>query len=212
MELVRTEIPYVYILGLVLAAFATLGFKRGWVREGATFGGVILAWSISARLGDAILQFLNRTTRSILFVVQGGIESSDPARLVRSLNETQLADLQRPQIPLAIMFGILVIIAYVLTNRFLQRQRPIPGKIGGSLIAMLNGFLIAFVMLQAPSLQSKMVLSVSLPTKEGTAIAEQYTPGVLVAVVGVIIAFALFTSIRTARRRVGAGWAEKRRS
>lgn len=211
MELVRISVPYLYVLALVLAAFAGLGFVRGWAREAVAVGGVIVAWNISARFGDAILQYLNRLARSILFVLNGGIESTDPTALVRSLNETQLADLQQPQVPLAILFATLVIIVYMLTVRFIRARATLLGKIGGSLIGMLNGFLIAFVLLQAPSLQSKLIVSVSLPATGVLSFVEQYTPGLLVALVGIVIVFALFTSLRAARQRKGPGWAEKRR-
>lgn len=213
----EVSVPYVYLLGLILVAFAARGFTQGWAREGATFGGAFAAWLIIEKLGDRILEMVNRLARSVLFVLQGGIESNDPASLVRSLNQLRVVDPEHPQVPLTILFGVLVLIVYLLTPRFILARRTIPAKVGGSLIAIVNGYLIAFALLQEPSLQAKLIVSatfppIGLPMGDIPGFSGQYVSAALVALVGIVIVLALFTGIRSSRRRMGSGWAEKRRS
>lgn len=210
------SVPYIYLLAVILAAFGVIGFKRGWAREGATFGGAFAAWLIMVKLGDGILQLVNRFVRSILFVLQGGIDSDDPARLVHNLNQVQVVDLEHPQIPLTVLFIILVSAVYWLTARLIATSRTMPAKVGGALISIVTGYLITFVILQEPSLRSTLFISLTLPwsaspTNGVPGFMGQYLSGVLVVLVGIVIVFALFSSIRTSRRRLGSGWAEKRK-
>ncbi len=210
------SVPYIYLLGVILIGFAALGFTRGWTREGATFAGVFAAWLVMVKLGDGILQLVNHFARSILFIFQSGMDSKDPAALVQRLNQVQLADLQHPQMPLTILFIILASIVYWLTTRFIRMPRTIPARVGGSLIAIVTGYVITFVILQEPSLQARLVISLTLPWTTLPAgvpgFLGQYLSGALVALVGIVIIFALFSSIRSSKRRLGSGWAEKRRS
>ncbi|MBI2953126.1 MAG: hypothetical protein HYY30_02350 [Chloroflexi bacterium] len=206
------SVPYAYLLVPVLSAVGLLGSRRGWAREAVTFVGVMLAWLVMARLGEGILQLLNRLARAVLFILEGGMESGDPASLVRRLNQTQLADQQHPEVPLAILFVVLVLVVYLVTSRLIMARTTILAKIGGALLAALNGYIITFVILQEPSPRSTVIASVALPMGDAPGFLGQYLSAALVALVGVVIVFALFSGIRLSRRSAKAGWAEKRRS
>lgn len=209
-------IPYIYLLVLVLLGFAGLGLRRGWMREGFQLVGILASWLITAKLGTNILHLVNRLARSVLFVFQGGLDSEDPASLVRRLNKVQIVDPMQPEIPLVILFCVLVAATYTLTTRYVKPSRSIPSKAAGALLAMINGYLIAFVALQEPSLRAKLVISADIPALPSfnghiDELIGQYAAFALVTIVGIIIVIALLSSIRSARRRAGQGWAERRR-
>ncbi|MCL5264197.1 MAG: CvpA family protein [Chloroflexi bacterium] len=205
------SIPYIYVLVLLLAAFGVMGLARGWARDAAALAGVFVSWMVVAKLGGTILEFVNRVARAILFLTQGGIETDDPAQMAVRLSKVQLADLAHPDVPLALLFGLFILIVYLLSSRLIDRRTTWPGKAGGALLGALNGYLVSYAMLQAPSPRTNILTTLTFPVKDIALFLGQYLAAALIIAVGIVIVFALFNGIRTARRSADAGWAQKRK-
>src|SRR6266540_2179699 len=99
-----SALPPLWPLMVALLAAGALGFRRGWVRELATLGFILLAWLVVVGLGLSIASSLNKLVVMFQFTWDGGFDAADPAALLRVLRTTPAIDPWRPEWFYALLF------------------------------------------------------------------------------------------------------------
>ncbi|MBI4320462.1 MAG: hypothetical protein HY675_18390 [Chloroflexi bacterium] len=204
------SLPYVYFLAVALSAFAVWGYLRGWAREAFTLAGSVTAWMLTITEGKTVLDFVNKLYRAALFLVQGGIEVQDPGALARRLGGVQLMDLQHDEVPLSVFYGILVIVTYLLVDRYVERKTTIAGHVVGSCLGTLNGYVSTNTLLHWPSQNAVLVTTLTVPDENTIVTFGQYIPAGLVVGVGLVVILALINSMRSNRRGTRSEWAGRK--
>jgi hypothetical protein len=186
------DLPPLWPLMLALVAAGALGLRRGWVRELATLGLILLTWLLVFGIGLSIVEALNKLALMAAFTWQGGFDSADPAGLLRTLRLSPAIDLWRPEWFYALLFALGVVGAYMLGGRMAARSHSAFDAILGGLAGAVNGYAVAYVVLG--------YLQVSGQTTAGVAAASSllggYATTVVVAVVIGAVGIAMLTSLR----------------
>ena len=183
-------LPAYWPVALALLVFGGLGIRRGWVRELATLGIVLLSWLIVFAFGLSIVGILNRVALIATFTWQGGFEAADPGSTLRGLRAAPPIDQWHPEGLYLLLFCIGGVAAYLLGNRLASRVRsPAEGVLGG-LAGALNGYVLADVAL------GYLHAALRAPASEPLAILGGYATTLAVTVVAAAVAFALMASTR----------------
>jgi hypothetical protein len=205
------HVIYPYVVLAIVVGGAALGFRRGWLREIATLGGLLLAWLCVTTFGNMVINFVNRVVLIARFTVGGGFDSPTPGGLLDVLRKAPLVDPRHAETFLGIVFVFLAIVAFVAASRFAPPSGAASGRALGALVGLANGYLVSYVGLRylAPSARSGLDLgffSGSLVDGLG-----RYLPTLLIAGVVIAIAIALVSSRRGSGRgssRVAPGRAK----
>jgi hypothetical protein len=201
MTLPAVALPPFWPIAIALLAFGTLGFRRGWVRELATLGGVLLGWVVVAALGLTLVDWANRLVLIARFTWAGGFDLADPSGLLRALRAEPAIDPWRPELFLLVVFALGVAAAYVAGGKLATRPGGTPDAVLGALAGALNGYVLAYVAL------SYLGLGQRLPSPLGAAATDAVGPHlttVAIVVVAGAVGIALMTGLR------GAGLSAKR--
>jgi hypothetical protein len=137
MTLPALALPPFWPIAVALLAFGTLGFRRGWVRELATLGGVLLGWVIVAALGLTLVDWANRLVLIARFTWAGGFDLADPSGLLRALRAEPAIDPWRPELFLLVVFALGVAAAYVAGGKLATRPGGTPDAVLGALAGAL---------------------------------------------------------------------------
>jgi hypothetical protein len=188
------SLPSYWPVALALLAFGALGLRRGWVRELATLGIVLLAWVIVLAFGLSIVGFLNRIALIASFTWHGGFDAADPSALLRALRSSPAIDHWHPEGLYLLLFGLAGAAAYPLGDRLASRARRAPGSPAdaalGGLAGAVNGYLLAYVSL------GYLHGALRAPASEPLAILGGYATTLAVTVVAAAVGLALFASTR----------------
>jgi hypothetical protein len=184
------SLPSYWPVALALLVFGALGLRRGWVRELATLGLVLLAWLIVFAFGLSIVGVLNRVALIATFTWQGGFDAADPGPLLRALRSAPAIDQWHPEGLYLLLFGLGAVAAYALGNRLASRVRSPAEAVLGGLAGAVNGYVLAYVAL------GYLHGALRAPTSEPLAILGGYATTLAVTVVAAAVAFALMASTR----------------
>lgn len=200
MTLPTVALPPFWPIALALLAFGTLGFRRGWVRELATLGGVLLSWLIVAALGATLIEWANRLVLIARFTWDGGFDMAEPTGLLRALRAEPAIDPWRPELYLLVVFAIGLVMAYCAGGRLAAGPTAASDALLGALAGALNGYVLAYVVL------SYLGVGQRLPTPIGSLATELVGPHlttVAIVVVAGAVGIALLTGLRGAAFRRG---------
>jgi Colicin V production protein len=188
------SLPSYWPVALALVTFGAIGLRRGWVRELASLGLVLLDWLIVFAFGLSIVDLLNRIALIVTFTWRGGFDAADPGGLLRALRSSPPIDRWHPEWLYLLIFGLGGAAAYALSNRLTAGADRAPGSAAdavlGGLIGAVNGYLLAYVGL------GYLHGALRAPASEPLAILGGYATTLAVAVVAAAVAFALIASTR----------------
>jgi hypothetical protein len=203
MTLPSVSLPPFWPIALALLAFGTLGFRRGWVRELATLGGVLLSWLLVVALGLTFVDWANRLVLIARFTWDGGFDLADPTGLLRTLRAEPAIDPWRPELFLLVVFAIGLIGAYYAAGRLAAAAGTTSDAVLGALAGALNGYVLSYVVL------SYLGVGQRLPAPIGSAATDVVGPHlttVAIVVVAGAVGIALMTGLRgTGLKRGRAG-------
>ena len=191
---------YPYVVLVIIIGLAALGFLRGWLREIATLGGLLVAWLCVTSLGGIVVGIVNRLALIARFTLEGGFDSPAPAGLLDLLRRTPVVDPRRADTFLGVLFVVLAIAAYVAASRFAPVSGAASGRALGALLGLANGYLVSYVGLRylAPGARSGLDLAL-FPASLVDGLG-RYLPTLLIAGVVITIAIALMSSRRGSSR------------
>lgn len=202
---------YPYVVLAIVIGGAAVGFHRGWLREIATLGGLLVAWLCVTTLGGTLVGSVNRIYLIVRFTIDGGFDSPIPAVMLDVIRKAPLVDPRHAQFFLGIVFVLLAIGAFALASRFAPPSAAASGRALGVLVGLVNGYLVAYLGLRylAPDARS----SLGLGLFPGNLVDElgRYLPTILIAGVVMTIAIALLSSRKGSSRgaaRIAAGRAK----
>lgn len=178
------------MLALVIAG--TLGFRRGWVRELATLGIILLAWLVVVGLGLSVVESINKLALMLSFTWQGGFDAADPAALIRQLRLSPAIDPWRPEWFYAVLFLLGVVGAYMLGGQMAARPATTFDSILGGLAGAVNGYAVAYVVLGYLQVSGR-----EAGVADASTLLGGYATTVVVAVVIGAVGIAMLTSLRS---------------
>jgi len=176
---------------LALVAAGTLGFRRGWVREVATLGMLLLSWLVVVALGFSIVGSIDKLALMLAFTWQDGFDAADPAAVLRELRLAPAIDPWHADWFYAALFLLGVVGAYVLSSHLGARGETAVDALLGGLAGAVNGYVVAYVLLgylQAGARGGAVA--------DGFSLLGGYAATVVVAVVVGAVAIAMLTSLR----------------
>lgn len=140
------------IIILFIISFGVVGLKRGVIKEGVSFIGILLVFIISYSFKGIIGNTLCKLFP--FFALEGNLEGLVSVNI-----------LIYQLLGFAILFGILMIAYNILVffSKILQKfinatiVLTIPSAIGGALVGLIKGYLLAFIALLVLSLPLKNV-------------------------------------------------------
>ena len=142
-EVLTWTVNQYLLLGITLAVFGFVGFRRGVNRELLSMVGIGLGMMIAGSSGPALQPQVNQLYRMLRFAVGGGLSSSDPtaAWAVASKLPPIIATTAETQTLSLFVFIIVVIVAaLIVAGVYLGKSR---GSVGGAfklgVIAPLTG-------------------------------------------------------------------------
>jgi hypothetical protein len=197
---------YLVVAGIVL--FALLGFQRGWLREVATLGGLLLGWLIALALGGAFVATVNRIVMMARFTLAGGFDSTSPGILLEALRREPLIEPRHPDLVIGALFIVLAAAAFLAAMRFAPSVATFSGRALGFLVGMANGYLVCYLALRFLVPAARVSFAVPVLPTEAELPLGQYLPTVLLAGVLVTIGLALLSGKRIGGKsggRVAAG-------
>jgi hypothetical protein len=178
---------------LALVAAGTLGFRRGWVRELATLGMILLTWLIVVGLGLSVVDALNKLALMFSFTWEGGFDVADPAALLRQLRLSPAIDPWRPEWFYALLFALGVVGAYLLGGQMAARPSTTFDAVLGGLAGAVNGYAVAYVVLGYLQVSGRATGGVA----DASSLLGGYATTVVVAVVIGAVGIAMLTSLRS---------------
>ena len=184
-------LPPLWPLMLALVAAGAIGLRRGWVRELATLGLILLAWLIVVGLGLSVVGALNRLALMVAFTWEGGFDSPDPGGLLRTLRLSPAIDPWRPDWFYALLFVLGVVGAYLLGGRMAARSHSALDAILGGLAGAVNGYAVAYVVLGYLQVSGQ-----AGGVAAASSLLGGYAATVAVAVVIGAVGIAMLTSLR----------------
>jgi hypothetical protein len=200
MNLPTIALPSFWPIALALLAFGTLGFRRGWVRELATLGGLLLSWLIVVALGLTLVDWANKVVLIARFTWDGGFEVADPTGLLRTLRAEPAIDPWQPELFLLVVFALGVIGAYYAGGRLAAGPGATSDAVLGALGGALNGYVLAYVVLSYLGVGQRLPAPVGLAATD--AVGPHLTTVAIVVVAGAV-GIALLTGLRGASMRRG---------
>jgi hypothetical protein len=186
-------LPSYWPILLALVGFGALGLRRGWVRELATLGVVLLGWLVIFALGFTLIGWANRLALIAEFTWQGGFDHSDPMPLLRALRGSPPIDPWHPEWFYLGLFLLAAVAAYFVGNRLASRVKSPTEAVLGAGAGALNGYVLAYVSLGYFEGATKARGGDLLPMLGG------YGTTVVLVVVVAAVAFALMSTSRAAQ-------------
>lgn len=198
------------ILITLLMTFAIVGLKRGWIGQAVTLTLIISLWSLFSLTGDTLIKFANNIHKGVFFLALCGTEE-DPFACLESSGIMQkiLVDPQEPaQVRLffLVIFVCALAVAYLLVVRFGKLPRSIWQKLIGTVMGVVNGFILSYLLLPFTAEQLPLLPPLEAGRAEGFEEVARLIPGFTTAChVGVpfivVILFVLFVivAVRFAR-------------
>lgn len=184
-------------LGTVLGLFGLVGAWRGWLREAAALGGVLLAWLIVGLTGEGLIALLNRVYLIGQFISQGGFDRPDPGDLLRTLRARPLLTPAQAGWVTAGLFTALTALIYLVTHRLRARATGLAGPLLGFGLGLLNGYLVSYVTLGQVA---GLIGPGSGPLLQAHQVLEQYLTGTVLLGVGLVLMTALLSTWRLSAR------------
>jgi uncharacterized membrane protein required for colicin V production len=190
------------LLGITLAVFGLLGFRRGVNRELLLMVGIAVAMLLANSIGPALIPVVNQLYRLLRFAVSGGLGGADPTAAWQA--SKQLPDLvsatRDAQFVVIGVFVLIVLTFYAWGQRRVAEPRSFMSKILGLLAGGINGFLVAYYLF--PVLLAQSGAGTSLPSQEISAIltSGQTIALVIVVFMVLLIAFGLYNSTGPRKR------------
>ncbi len=136
-------------LGLIVTvAFSAIGLARGWRREAWTLGALAVVWMLALGAGPLLVGLVNGAGRSLGFVLSGGLTTSNPEPIWRSLALRPLVDPARPELLVAALFAIAVVASYAVPGRRGQVTAGFGDRFVGLAMGCVNGYLVACALLK----------------------------------------------------------------
>lgn len=188
-----TEI-YVAVAGVLV--FAGIGFQRGWLREVATLGGLLVGWAVNLAIGPPALGLVNRIWLMLRFTAGGGFDTMAPGPLLQQLRQSPLIDPRHPGVLLGLIFLAFTGGSYYAASRWVAGATASASRVLGALVALGNGFLLSYLMLTylSPVVQTELFDS-SVLDHLAAALGD-YLLSVLLVGIAVAVGVALVSSGR----------------
>jgi hypothetical protein len=194
---------YTYLIAAGIGVFAILGFRRGWLREIATLGGLLLAWLIVLALGGAFIAFANRLWLIARFTSQGGFDTTNPEALLDALRRAPLIDPRHPDVVQGVIFLALAGAAFFAANRFAPAATSPSARALGFLVGMATGYLVCYLGLRFLVPAARVGLALPASIGDVSDSLGQYLPTLLLVGVVIAILIALLSSRRLGARSGG---------
>jgi hypothetical protein len=191
-------LPPLWPIALALLGFGAVGFRRGWLRELATLGGLLLCWLLLALFGLTLVAWANRLGLMAAFTWHGGFDLGDPAPLMRSLRAQPAIDPWRPELFHLVLFSLGAAAAYLASGRLAARARATADAVLGALAGALNGYLVAYVILGYLRIGQRLPEPFGLAAGQAVGLLQPHLATVAIAVVVAAVAIALLTGLRGA--------------
>ena len=191
---------YTYLVVGALVACGLVGYQRGWLREVATLGGLLLAWVATLFLGDWAIALVNRLQLIVAFVVRNGFDATSPALVIQEIRRHPLVDPGHPDLFLGSFFGALVLLAYVLASRFVRAESTTSARALGVLVGLVNGYVLSYLALRFLAPAARVGLTLPESPSDSVHWLGTYLPTLLVGGVVLAIAIALLST-----KRAGTG-------
>ncbi|HEV8636921.1 MAG TPA: hypothetical protein VG370_22100 [Chloroflexota bacterium] len=196
-----TTLPPLWPVALALLGFGALGFRRGWVRELATLGGLLLSWLVLALFGLRLVGWANKLGLIAAFTWRGGFDLADPAPLMGALRAQPAIDPWRPELFHLALFAIGAAAAYAAGGRLAAGPRATADAILGALAGALNGYVLAYVLLDYLRIGPRLPGTLGPMAGDAVGVLGRHVATVAIAVVVGAVAIALLTG----RRGAGLG-------
>lgn len=190
------------LLGVILAVFAYLGFRRGVNRELLLTLGIVLGILLSPRMALILTPWVNRFYRLGRFALSGGLFSDNPAAAWQAASGLDdLVESPRDQLILTlVIFSSFVLLFFIIGRKRLPLGKTLILRVLGALAGAVNGFLIAYFL--SPHLLNVYETTVILPSQElrTTLTATETIARAVFVFLAVMIAFGLYNA-RGSRKR-----------
>lgn len=189
------------LVGLTLALFGFVGFRRGVNRELFSMVGIGLGMLLANVLAPQLGPQVNRFYRLTRFALGGGITGDDPVSAWQRVRE--LPDLiSTPgdvQLLLVLVFVVTALFFYLWGQGRIAVAYSLTSRLLGLLAGGVNGFLVAYYLFPLLFPEPKAVIT--LPSDEVTAVLSNSQTIALASVffVIVLIAFGLHSASRSRR-------------
>ncbi len=189
------------LIGVVLAIFGFIGFRRGVNKELITFIAVLIALVITSLFTDALVPVANRLNRVVQFALKGGLSSGNASAAWEAAS--QMPDLVSTPQSKAVLELALFVLPIIISYLFGLRLKGGPNggqKLLGMLMGCVTGFFIAqhFIPILFPAGQTTLVLDTG-STK--SFFQDTQVVAVLVVVaVAILIAFGLYSARHVTKR------------
>ena len=201
---ILSGLPSFWPVVLALMVCGAIGFRRGWIRELASLGFILLAWLLVVLVGFSIVRFANRLVLMAEFASSGGFDSADPSALLRGLKATPLIDPSRPEWFYGVLFAIGVSTAYLMANRVGAIGKTLSESILGMLAGALNGYLISFVLLEYAQKAAHVGGRSTSGTSDWALLPGGYLTTIAIVVVVGAVAISLTSMLRGAHTPIKA--------
>ncbi|MHB0856687.1 MAG: hypothetical protein ACYC5M_03845 [Anaerolineae bacterium] len=162
------------LVGIAVVVLAVVGFQRGANRELTTMLGIGAGILLSGMLSGMLAPTVARVVRVAAAASEAG----------KGILETQVAPL--------LILGVVVLGFVVYGQLRVPGPRSIVSRLLGLVAGGINGYLIAYFVL--PRMTGKPVTAVAAQSGAGAAGGGDSAAWLVVALVGVLIAFGLYSS------------------
>ena len=189
-------LPSFWPVIVALVICGAIGFRRGWIRELASLGFILLAWLLVVLVGSSIMSFANRVVLMAEFSWSGGFDSVDPSAILRGLKAQPPIDPSRPEWFYGILFAIGVSAAYFAANRVGASGKSFSESVLGTLAGALNGYLISFVLLEYAQKASQVGARAANATSDWPLLPGGYLTTIAIVVVVGAVSIALISMVR----------------
>jgi len=193
-----TTLPPLWPIALALLGFGALGFKRGWVRELATLGGLLLTWLFLALFGPTLVAWANKLGLIVAFTWRGGFDLADPAPVMRALRAQPAIDPWRPELFHLVLFAAGAFAAYRASGRLAGRPRVTAESVLGVLAGALNGYVLAYVVLDYLRIGQRLPGAFGLAGLDTVGVLGSNVATVAILVVVGAVGIALVSGLRGA--------------
>jgi hypothetical protein len=190
------------MMGIALATFAALGWRRGVNRELLQVVGITLALLVSNRLAVELGPAVNKFYKLGRFALSGGLTSDDPTAAWRRAQA--LPELVKT--PDQIRLLALVVFSSIVGFFYLWGQQQIAGpgawalKFLGLCTGAVNGFLITYYLLPILLPKPQAVIKLHSGELQQTLVSSQTIAYVVSAFVIILIAFGLYSASSSRRK------------
>jgi uncharacterized membrane protein required for colicin V production len=184
------------LLGITLALFAYMGFRRGVNRELLSMVGIGLGMMVSGSAGPVVAPLVNRLYRVGRFALSGGLFAGDPTTAWASANSLP-SIVNTPEAVQSVSLLVFVAVAlafYLLGQRAVPGGKSLPLRVLGLLAGGINGFLASYYLFPLVFSRPRAIIMVPGEQVKSTLNEPQNIALVAVFFVVVLIAFGLLSA------------------